>query len=68
MESTVRLSRIMKLSWDIQRRKRITRLKSLMSTWAILNKEDITVFYLITKLNHNKPIKYINQRQFQLFS
>lgn len=57
MEYRNRLSRLMKLSWDIQRNKCHTRSKALQSVWAIVTNEDITVFYLTRKLNHQKTIK-----------
>lgn len=58
-----RLSRLMKLSWDIQRRKQSSRSKALQAAWAICNNEDITVFYLTRRLNHDKPVptKVLNQ-------
>jgi len=57
-----RLSRLMRISWDIQRRKNKTRSKALQVAWAIFSNEDITVYYLVTKLNHHKPVKekYVN--------
>jgi hypothetical protein len=62
-----RLSRIMKASWDIQRRKNCTRAKSLQSAWAIFSNEDVTVFYLVRKLNHNKPVANKVTSQMGLF-
>ena len=62
------LSRLMKLSWDIQRRKRMTRSKSLAQAWAIVNNADLTVWYLLKKLNHNKQVKYKVREQFTLFN
>ena len=63
-----RLSRLMKLSWDIQKRKRSTRSKALEQAWAIVNDADITVFYLVSKLNHHKPVNHIVTSQFSLFT
>lgn len=62
-----RLSRIMKASWDIQKRKKCTRSKSLQSAWAIFSNEDVTVFYLVRKLNHNKPVTNKVAAQMGLF-
>lgn len=63
-----RLSRLMKLSWQIQKHRHSTRSKALMSAWAIMNNEDITVFYLVHKLNHHKPVRTQAQNQFSLFN
>ena len=51
------LSRLMRISWDIQRRKNKTRSQALRAAWAIFSNEDITVLYLVKKLNHHKPVK-----------
>ena len=56
MATKDRLSRLMKISWDIQRTKSKTRSKSLQAAWAIFSNEDITIMYLIRKLNHHKPV------------
>jgi hypothetical protein len=64
---TERLSRLMTISWAIQRKKCNTRSKALMQAWAIIGNEDITMSYLVQKLNHNKPVKPIVQKQFTLF-
>lgn len=52
-----KLSRLMKISWEIQRSKHSTRSKPLQSAWAIISNEDITIYYLTQKLNHHKPVK-----------
>lgn len=62
------LSRLMKMSWAIQKAKRSTRSKALQSAWAIFSNEDITVFYLTQKLNHRKPVKDKALNQFGLFT
>ena len=66
-----RLSRLMKLSWDIQRRKRITRAKALGQAWAIVNNDDIAVFYLVNKLNRHKELDWKDKQklkqQYSLF-
>jgi len=64
---TRKLSRLMKLSWDIQRSKRHSRSKSLTAAWAIIGNEDITVFYLTRRLNHHKPVKQTALHQMGLF-
>ncbi len=58
-----KLSRLMRLSWDIQKRRKSTRSKSLQAAWAICSNEEVTVYYLVRKLNHDKPVpqKVLNQ-------
>ena len=63
-----RLSRLMKISWDIQRSKNKTRSKALQAAWAIFSNEDITVYYLVTKLNHHRPVKEKTINQMALFN
>ncbi len=66
--STISLSRLMRISWDIQRKKNKTRSKALQTAWAIFSNEDITVLYLTRKLNHNKPLTKRVEGQFSLFT
>ena len=53
------LSRLMRLSWEIQRKKRCSRSKSLTSAWAIVQNEDVTIYYLVKKHSHTH---YPNKR------
>ena len=46
------LSRLMRLSWEIQRKKKCSRSKSLLSAWAIVQNEDVTIYYLVKKHAH----------------
>jgi hypothetical protein len=62
------LSRLMRISWDIQRTKKKTRSKALQAAWAIFSNEDITVLYLVTKLNRSRPVKDKHLNQFSLFN
>ncbi len=62
-----RLSRLMTISWAIQRRQHSTRSKALSQAWAIVGNEDIAVSYLVQRLNHNKPVKPAVRGQFSLF-
>ena len=62
------LSRVMSVSWDIQRTKRKNRSKSLTAAWAILNNEDVTVHYLTRKLNRDKALPHHVERQYGLFN
>lgn len=50
------LSRLMRVSWDIQKRNNKTRSKALTEAWAIFSNEAIAVHYLARKLNHGKPL------------
>ena len=61
------LSRLMKISWDIQKKKNKTRSKALQAAWAIFSNEDITILYLATKLNHSKPVKDKHLSQMAIF-
>ena len=45
----IQRSRLMRLSWEIQRRRKSNRSKSLFAAWAIFLNEDITVFHLVQK-------------------
>ena len=56
MATTTQLSRLMKMSWTIQKDKGITRSKSLQTAWAIFHNEDVVIHYLVKRLNHNKPL------------
>ena len=67
MERTSKLSRLMKMSWTIQKTKKSTRSKALQSAWAILSNEDVTVFYLTKKLNHHKPVSEKALNNYGLF-
>lgn len=68
MISNNKLSRLMKMSWDIQRSKKSNRSKALTAAWAICSNEDVTVFYLTKRLNHQKPIKPQALNQIGLFT
>jgi len=68
MKHTTRLSYLMQLSWEVQRKKRIPRAKALQAAWAIINNEDITVYYLVKRhSNRNIPNK-IEARDLALFA
>lgn len=50
---TKQRSRLMRLSWEIQKQHRqYSRSKSLSSAWAIYLNEDIAVYYLTRKHSH----------------
>ena len=56
------------ISWDIQKRKNKTRSYALQAAWAIYSNEDITLLYLVKKLNHHKPVKEKHVNQYALFN
>lgn len=68
MRHTNFLSRLMRMSWDIQRNKCKSRSKALTAAWAILSNEDVTVFYLTKRLNHDRPVKTKALGQIGLFN
>jgi len=55
-----KLSHLMRLSWDIQRRKQKSRSKPLTAAWAIVQNEDVTIYHLVQKHNTRQvnTIKY----------
>lgn len=67
MSNLKKLSRLMKMSWEIQKRRRTTRSRALVAAWSILNNEDVTVFYLVQRYNLHKPLKQ-NIGQMGLFT
>lgn len=65
---TVQRSRLMRLSWEIQkRRKKYNRSKSLISAWAIYLNEDITVYYLVRKHTTRKQPNPLTTANLSLF-
>jgi hypothetical protein len=46
-------TRVMYLSWEIQRKRKLTRSKSLKDAWSITQNEAITIYYLVKKHSHN---------------
>ncbi|MBS0027100.1 hypothetical protein [Chitinophaga hostae] len=61
------LSRLMRMSWEIQRRRHTNRSKALLSAWVIFQNDDIAVGYLRAKhsTRHSKPAPIKN---FSLFN
>jgi len=56
---------IMSLSWELQRNKKYSRSRSLLSAWAIYLNEDIMVFRLVKKHRHRQ--KVANPQSLTLF-
>jgi len=63
-----RLSRLMKMSWDIQKTKSKTRSKALTAAWAICSNEEVTIKYLALRLNRNKEVKQRALNQMSIFT
>ena len=62
------LSRLMRMSWEIQRRKKTSRSKSLFAAWAIFLNEDISVFYLTKKHSHDRYTNKVQPEHLTLFN
>ena len=62
------LSRLMRMSWEIQRRKKTSRSKSLFAAWAIFLNEDISVFYLTQKHSHDRYTNKVQPEHLTLFN
>jgi hypothetical protein len=60
------LSRLMYLSWEIQRKKKRTRSKALQDAWAICLNEDITV-YLVKRHSHKHYPNKVQAKELALF-
>lgn len=64
---TQTLSRLMHLSWEIQRKKKYSRSKSLFAAWAIFLTEDITVYHLVRKHSHDRYSNKVQPQDLTLF-
>ena len=65
---TTRRKTLMTLSWEIQRKKRTNRSKSLLSAWAITQNDDIVIYYLTKKHSpQNSKVRAINTNNLTLF-
>ena len=64
---THKLSRLMYMSWEIQRKKRYNRSRWLYSAWAIFLNEDIAVFHLVRKHGTERGNKQMNLNSLSLF-
>lgn len=64
---TQKLSRLMYLSWEIQRKKKYSRSKSLFAAWAIFLTEDITVYHLVRKHSHERYTNKVQTQDLTLF-
>ena len=68
MNHSTRLSGIMRLSWEIQRKKKSNRSKALYAAWAICLNEDITIYYLVRRHSHEKYPNKVETKNLALFS
>ena len=68
MERNTKLSYLMQLSWEIQRKKKHNRSKSLQAAWAITQNEDITIYYLVKRHSHEKYPNKVQAKNLALFS
>jgi len=64
---TQQRSRLMRLSWEIQKRKKRNRSKALLAAWAIFLNEDITVFHLTRKHSRERYANKIQPEHLTLF-
>lgn len=62
-----RKSRLMRLSWSIQKSKKYNRSKALFSAWVIFKNEDITVHYLTRRYSHERYYNKVNPNALTLF-
>jgi hypothetical protein len=67
MTHKARLKNIMVISWEIQRRKKCIRSKALLAAWAIIQHEDITVYYLVRKHSHDRYANKVQPESIGLF-
>lgn len=63
-----KLSRLMKMSWEIQKSKHSTRSKSLTAAWALFSNEDIAVYYLVRKLSGSRAATHKAVNQYSFFN
>jgi len=61
-------SRLMYLSWEIQRKRKNYRSRALLAAWAIYQDEDITVYHLVKKHSHEHYKNKMHRYGLTLFS
>ncbi len=67
MQHRAHLSYLMLLSWEIQRKKKRSRSKSLRAAWAITLNEDITIYYLVKRHSHSHYPNKVQTKDLALF-
>ncbi len=68
MTHTNKLSRLMRMSWEIQKTKKNSRSRALAAAWAIMVNEDIAVWFLIRRLSPKRQITKKTFNEFSLFT
>ena len=68
MQHQTRLGQLMRLSWEIQKKKKCIRSKALSSAWAITQNEDITIYYLVKLYSHEKYPNKVKAQDLVLFN
>jgi hypothetical protein len=68
MHHTTRLSYLMQLSWEIQKKKHHSRSKALQAPWAITQNEDITIYYLVKRHSHQRYPNKVEAQHLSLFN
>lgn len=67
MHHTTQLSRLMWLSWEIQKQKHHSRSKALQAAWAIYQNENITIWYLVKRHSHDRYPNKVQPQTLSLF-
>lgn len=64
-----KLSHLMRMSGEIQRRKKCRRSKALLSAWAIVQNADVTIYYLVKRHSHSSSVypNRISENSLSLF-
>ncbi len=67
MQHVTRLSKLMRLSHEIQRKRKWNSSKSLQSAWAITLNEDITVYHLVRRYSQGRNHHEVKTTNLGLF-
>ena len=81
MQHSIKLARLMRLSWEIQNKKshylkqkqkrakgrRSIRSLALEAAWSIMQNEEITVYYLVKRYSHDKYPNKVQTNNISLF-
>ncbi len=68
MANTSFLSRLMKMSWSIQRNRRGNRSQALKAAWVIMNNEDLIFLLFMKQAKSRRPAKQVPENQISLFN
>ncbi|MDQ0107475.1 hypothetical protein J2T02_002594 [Chitinophaga terrae (ex Kim and Jung 2007)] len=66
MERTT-LSQLMYLSWEIQRSRKCSRSRALLSAWIIKANEEIMIYHLVKKRVQSKDLHRVKPQGLTLF-